>query len=73
MSWPDWLGYGEGKPKQARGTFLPFMEAREVARAQQLCSPTTLQPAYGRIVRRRPTRFGIEGRYWVWATTVQSS
>ena len=29
VSWPDFLGYGEGKPK--RGTFLVFEEAREVA------------------------------------------
>jgi hypothetical protein len=32
VSWPDFLGYGEGKPPA--GTFLVFEEAREVARAQ---------------------------------------
>jgi hypothetical protein len=32
VSWPDWLGYCEGKPPV--GTFLVFEEAREVVRAQ---------------------------------------
>jgi hypothetical protein len=36
VSWPDWLGYGEGKHKQARGKdFLSFEEAREVVRAEE--------------------------------------
>jgi hypothetical protein len=33
VSWPDFLGYGEGKLPV--GTFLVFEEAREVARAQE--------------------------------------
>jgi hypothetical protein len=33
VSWPDWLGYGVGKPPV--GTFLVFEEAREVVRAQK--------------------------------------
>ena len=36
VSWPDFLGYGEGKPPV--GTFLVFEEAREVVRAQQFSS-----------------------------------
>jgi hypothetical protein len=32
VSWPDWLGYGEGKLPV--GTFKSFEEAREVVRAQ---------------------------------------
>jgi hypothetical protein len=44
VSWPDWLGYCEGKPK--RGTFLEFEEAREVARTQQFSGQQE--------VRRRP-------------------
>jgi hypothetical protein len=44
VSWPDFLGYGEGKPK--RGTFLVFEEAREVARAQNFSGKEE--------VRRRP-------------------
>jgi hypothetical protein len=36
VSWPDWLGYGEGKPAQARGKdFLSFEAAREVVRAKE--------------------------------------
>ena len=30
VSWPDWLGYGEGEPKSDE--FLAFEEAREVVR-----------------------------------------
>ena len=44
MSWPDWLGSGEGKPPV--GTFLVFEEAREVVRTQQFSSVEE--------VRRRP-------------------
>jgi hypothetical protein len=36
VSWPDWLGYGEGKLPV--GTFLVFEEAREVARAKEFAS-----------------------------------
>ena len=47
MSWPDWLSYGEGKPKQARGKdFLSFEEARELARKQNMRGKEE--------VRRRP-------------------
>ena len=34
MSWPDWLGYGEGEPKHDE--FLTFEEAREIVRALEL-------------------------------------
>ena len=34
LSWRDFLGYGEGQLPV--GDFLPFEEAREVARAQQM-------------------------------------
>ena len=44
VSWPDFLGYCEGKPK--RGTFLVFEAAREVVRTQQFSSVEE--------VRRRP-------------------
>jgi hypothetical protein len=44
VSWPDWLGYGVGKPPV--GTFLVFEEAREVVRAQQFSNKEQ--------VRRRP-------------------
>jgi hypothetical protein len=44
VSWPDWLGYCEGKPPV--GTFLVFEEAREVARAQKISGQQE--------VRRRP-------------------
>jgi hypothetical protein len=36
VSWPDWLGYCEGKPPV--GTFLVFEAAREVARAKNFSS-----------------------------------
>jgi hypothetical protein len=44
VSWPDWLGYGEGKPPV--GTFLVFEAAREVARAKEFANKEE--------VRRRP-------------------
>ena len=44
VSWPDFLGYGEGKLPV--GTFLVFEAAREVARAQQFSGHQE--------VRRRP-------------------
>jgi hypothetical protein len=44
LSWPDWLGSGEGKPPV--GTFLVFEEAREVVRAKEFSSWEE--------VRRRP-------------------
>lgn len=36
MSWPDWLGYGEGKPPA--GTFLVFEDARGHVRDQRFSS-----------------------------------
>ena len=36
VSWPDWLGYGEGKTPA--GTFLVFEVAREVVRAKQFAN-----------------------------------
>jgi len=36
VSWPDWMGYGEGEPK--RDEFLPFEEAREIVRKEGLGS-----------------------------------
>ena len=36
LSYPDWLGYGEGKP--GRGTFLAFEEARAIVWEEGLVS-----------------------------------
>jgi hypothetical protein len=52
VSYPDWMGYGVGKPHKrtrgnlANGTFLPFEEALELVRLKKLRSQAQ--------VRRRP-------------------
>jgi hypothetical protein len=51
VSWPDWLGYCEGKPK--RGSFLPFEEARELVRQEQLRNQAQ--------VRRHPSASAADG------------